>query len=528
MESDRTRVLRIARNAELVHPDLPLVEAFLNDAVDGERAAKYLLQTYADCSDVNFTRFVKDWRDLVNLFYVETPYSRYLSWAQKKQVARRDDYRCCLTGEQCRFWNLWDVFPIIPPTALCIREHRLYEMLGAFTSSFHRDLLEDQTLENQSRNRWTLSKGAAMFFSSGAIRLENLEGTKYEVLDNHIGGEAPAFYTFRRLCDWKCDLADYSNSGIESPDQELLDIRSRFSRSLMWTDIATKINCRPCLRRSQNTGGSPLKRTIISTLLAIWSKFPSFIRFQTYRLLKTAGSYLYGSHNMGIQRLPFEMYLKYGPQSEAERHAGEFNSLKIVQSQTSIPVPHPIDHLLSRTESFLVTSRIEGGPAGLAVDECSDEEMHRMAEDLRSWIAELRLIKGNKDSKYAITNATRGSCLDYRISGNRVGPFPSEKEFSESLCLGALPGLMHRTDHKIVFTHADLNMRNIIVEDGRITGIVDWENAGFFPEYWEYTKCHFGVRISKRWPKMIDAAFGNKYEAELGIERQYWEYHSGW
>lgn len=151
-----------------------------------------------------------------------------------------------------------------------------------------------------------------------------------------------------------------------------------------------------------------------------------------------------------------------------------------------------------------------------------------MAEDLRSWIAELRLIKGNKDSKYAITNATRGSCLDYRISGNRVGPFPSEKEFSESLCLGALPGLMHRTDHKIVFTHADLNMRNIIVEDGRITGIVDWENAGFFPEYWEYTKCHFGVRISKRWPKMIDAAFGNKYEAELGIERQYWEYHSGW
>lgn len=140
MESDRTRVLRIARNAELVHPDLPLVEAFLNDAVDGERAAKYLLQTYADCSDVNFTRFVKDWRDLVNLckfqpknevstslntkVYVETPYSRYLSWAQKKQVARRDDYRCCLTGEQCRFWNLWDVFPIIPPTALCIREVR--------------------------------------------------------------------------------------------------------------------------------------------------------------------------------------------------------------------------------------------------------------------------------------------------------------------------------------------------------------------------------------------------------------------
>jgi hypothetical protein len=68
MESDKTRALRIVRNAELVHPGLPLVEAFLSDAVDGDQAARYLLQTYADNgSDANFTRFVKDWKDLVRL-----------------------------------------------------------------------------------------------------------------------------------------------------------------------------------------------------------------------------------------------------------------------------------------------------------------------------------------------------------------------------------------------------------------------------------------------------------------------------
>ena len=70
MESDssKDRALRIVRNAQLVHPGLPLVEAFLNDAVDGERAARYLLQTYADeGSHVNFTQFGKDWKDLVRL-----------------------------------------------------------------------------------------------------------------------------------------------------------------------------------------------------------------------------------------------------------------------------------------------------------------------------------------------------------------------------------------------------------------------------------------------------------------------------
>lgn len=68
MENDKTRALRLVQNTELVHPGLPLVEAFLNDAVDGDQAARYLLQTYAENgSDVNFTRFVEDWKDLARL-----------------------------------------------------------------------------------------------------------------------------------------------------------------------------------------------------------------------------------------------------------------------------------------------------------------------------------------------------------------------------------------------------------------------------------------------------------------------------
>lgn len=31
-------------------------------------------------------------------------------------------------------------------------------------------------------------------------------------------------------------------------------------------------------------------------------------------------------------------------------------------------------------------------------------------------------------------------------------------------------------------------MHNILVEGGRITGIIDWEYAGWYPEYWEYVK----------------------------------------
>lgn len=367
-----------------------------------------------------------------------------------------------------------------------------------------------------------------MPLSKGVIKLKKLEGANYRILYKNIGGNVLAMYTHSQQVKWRCDLVDHSNSGIESPDPYLLDIQSRFSKSLKWAEIDTKIKGRPSLRRSQNTNSSSFIQSITTTFLVVWSKFPEFIRFKTYRALRTVGSYLYGPTTRGVQRLPFGMYLKHGPEYLAKYHAGEFNALKIVRSRTSIPVPNPIDLLVSPTESFLVTSHIEGMPAGHAIHECSDEEVHQMAQDLRSHIAELHTIEQNKDSKYAIANATEGPCLDYRIDSEPVGPFPAEKEFSESLQLGILHGLMHRTDHKIFFTHGDLNMRNILVKNGKISGIVDWENAGWYPEYWEYIKCRFSVKIHKRWMKMIDETFENKYEDELAIDRQYWDYHTAW
>ncbi|KAJ3483443.1 hypothetical protein NLI96_g6308 [Meripilus lineatus] len=42
--------------------------------------------------------------------------------------------------------------------------------------------------------------------------------------------------------------------------------------------------------------------------------------------------------------------------------------------------------------------------------------------------------------------------------------------------------------HAIVFTHGDMQWHNILVTpDSHITGIVDWESAGWMPDYWEFT-----------------------------------------
>lgn len=51
-----------------------------------------------------------------------------------------------------------------------------------------------------------------------------------------------------------------------------------------------------------------------------------------------------------------------------------------------------------------------------------------------------------------------------------------------------LPRMLPRSE-KTFFTHADIAPRNILLGEGDhcpVIGIVDWEIAGWYPEYWEY------------------------------------------
>jgi aminoglycoside phosphotransferase (APT) family kinase protein len=43
--------------------------------------------------------------------------------------------------------------------------------------------------------------------------------------------------------------------------------------------------------------------------------------------------------------------------------------------------------------------------------------------------------------------------------------------------------MLPRSEHS-VFTHADIAPRNVMVDEQKnITGILDWESAGWYPEY---------------------------------------------
>ncbi|KAK3370802.1 phosphotransferase enzyme family protein [Lasiosphaeria ovina] len=48
----------------------------------------------------------------------------------------------------------------------------------------------------------------------------------------------------------------------------------------------------------------------------------------------------------------------------------------------------------------------------------------------------------------------------------------------------AFPSVLH--GHRSVFTHGDLQRKNIVVRDSGEIVLIDWESSGWLPSYWEY------------------------------------------
>lgn len=153
-----------------------------------------------------------------------------------------------------------------------------------------------------------------------------------------------------------------------------------------------------------------------------------------------------------------------------------------------------------------------------------------MTEDQKKDIAkQLRVIVEQMRSVPPPANLI-GACDGTEIRDTRVhftyhAPLCGDEEafndFLSAALYGPTPPLVRealvrrlRTNHRVVLTHCDLAPRNILVQDGKIQGLVDWEDSGWFPEYWEYVK--FFQRASEKDSKLYaQDIFPELYHEEL-------------
>lgn len=155
----------------------------------------------------------------------------------------------------------------------------------------------------------------------------------------------------------------------------------------------------------------------------------------------------------------------------------------------------------------------------------SAPDKESVARQLGRIISSLRSGRQESFSIGAI-NGPVHECRTY--STHSGGPFTDEKAFNDST-LNLFPLTPQpireslrdkmQTGHGIRFTHADLSPRNIIVKNGIIQAVVDWEFAGWFPEYFEYVKFFECVTSCVDWKNYSPCIFETTYAEELVVKQ---------
>ncbi|KAI7383821.1 hypothetical protein KC336_g18299 [Hortaea werneckii] len=212
----------------------------------------------------------------------------------------------------------------------------------------------------------------------------------------------------------------------------------------------------------------------------------------------------------------------------------ELEAMSYVAANTDIPLPRLYRSYRWHGKLALEMEYIEGGkPLQSCWAELSVEQKREVVMNLSAYITQLRALKPAKNA--GISSTEGGPCRDVRVSTWRLfGPFEDVASFHE-LIRGGMPIEasrdtftdkvvdIHQRDYKVRFTHGDLNSLNVLIREGKIASIIDWECAGWYPEYWDYTKALYNMFRLPEFHEMLREKL-DRYDAEFEAERFLWRW----
>lgn len=213
----------------------------------------------------------------------------------------------------------------------------------------------------------------------------------------------------------------------------------------------------------------------------------------------------------------------------------EPQNTRFLQDVTSIPVPSTV---LEWTEpdntSMRIVKRIDGESLEKVWPSLSETERHDIAKQTCSYLAQLRGL-----------HSARIESLDHKplfdsslfAGGDNIphGPLTSDDELWNAMIgnITQLPDTVQNILRQSMppatpytFTHADLSQVNIMVKDGQVTGIIDWERSGYLPRWWEFVKTlRAEDENDAEWKDLLREYMRHedeKYEEDHGDAPRFW------
>jgi aminoglycoside phosphotransferase (APT) family kinase protein len=204
--------------------------------------------------------------------------------------------------------------------------------------------------------------------------------------------------------------------------------------------------------------------------------------------------------------------------------------MRLLASKTSVPVPR-VDRVCQRGDSgYILMSQLEGQPLADVWTILPPKTQSALIHDLRGYIHEWRTLRENyhgalghlpcEDIFFKHFPMRKNHKIDY-------GPYRTRSDYNarirSALQMSRLPrtfderdeALLHKIetlkDPVIVFTHGDLHRDNILVKDGKVSGILDWGSSGYSIKDMEYYEARSRAR-NPAWKAALDLVFAGEYD----------------
>ena len=187
-----------------------------------------------------------------------------------------------------------------------------------------------------------------------------------------------------------------------------------------------------------------------------------------------------------------------------EQDTTEYSSLKFLEQYGSlIPAPKPLGMMTVGRHAYLFMSYVEGDNLEKVWSELNENQKDLLQRQLNVIFGNLRALSRPKSCFLggvlgeACKDARRRTRTSQKIIHN-TAEFEdfvfANPSFGSPVWISFLRKMLQRDNLSDgVFTHGDLRPANIMVAldpDGsyKISGIIDWERSGFYPDYWDFVK----------------------------------------
>lgn len=205
----------------------------------------------------------------------------------------------------------------------------------------------------------------------------------------------------------------------------------------------------------------------------------------------------------------------------------EAENMKFLAANSKVPVPkvHAAFRDPDTNKTYIIMEYLPGDTLQKLLPSLNPVEKATISNLIKDAITELRSIPppdyfGMLNRQPYLDGVFWTEGLNPKISG----PFANQGDMNLAILeklrqtesdqyIQLLRNMVNRTlnSHRNVFTHGDLQPKNIMVErlgyrDGspeyRIT-LLDWESAGWYPEFWDFCNATIACRFKPDWLEFV-------------------------